>query len=212
MNDIHINLSPSPEQPLEVRPAPQGVLAYWRSRHEDQRRHYSPAIFVSRAAYESISRHVARTLDLEVGGMLVGRANQSPANGIYIVIEDILEAAHVEHSRIHLTFTSETLADMLNRLEELHPGKQIVGWYHTHPGLTVFLSSMDTWLHSHFFPQLWHVALVVDPQSDQGGFFVYEEGAARHLDVRRYVGFYELAEPGKASVVTWLNLKPEKSE
>jgi proteasome lid subunit RPN8/RPN11 len=111
----------------------------------------------------------------------------------------------VDHSAVHLTFTSDTLADLLNRQEDEYPDSQIVGWYHTHPGLSVFLSSYDVWLHTHFFPQPWHVALVIDSKEDRAGFFRYADGNKGYLHPQHYVGFHEITN-GNPSVVTWHNL------
>ena len=105
-----------------------------------------------------------------------------------------------------MTFTQDTLLDLHEEMEQQHPGKLFVGWYHTHPGLGVFLSGYDTWLHEHFFPELWQVALVMDPHSPEGGFFVRDKGGG--LDPRRYFGFYELLRRRGESVVHWRNLVP----
>lgn len=208
MSRIRIRVSqPSPLSP-EIRSAPRAGLALWRSRYDNENHVQRPGIFVMQAAYENIRQHVTRIPHLEVGGMLVGQAYRSPANHLYIIIEDILEAQHIDHSPVHVTFTSDTLSDMHNRLEATYPDKQIVGWYHTHPGLSLFLSSWDVWLHTHFFPQPWHVALVVDPRANHGGFFTYQQDHPGHIDAYAYSGFYEMGEPDVDSVVTWGNLQP----
>jgi proteasome lid subunit RPN8/RPN11 len=61
----------------------------------------------------------------------------------------------------------------MRQREERHPNKEVVGWYHTHPGLDIFLSEWDLMIHRNFFRQEWQVALVVDPHQDAGGFFVW---------------------------------------
>ncbi len=210
MSESRIRLTPPPEAALPVQAAPREGLARWLSSYETEGHPGGPGIFVTQAAYRTIDQHVVRTLTLEVGGMLVGHAYRSPAGSAYVVIEEALPARHVLHSRVHLTFTSDTLADMLARVDESAPDKQIVGWYHTHPGLSIFLSSMDLWLHTHFFPQPWHVALVIDPQAGHGGFFSYAENG--QLDPQAYAGFYELGAPGASSIVTWRNLAPREPD
>lgn len=39
----------------------------------------------------------------------------------------------------------------------------IVGWCHSHPGYGCFLSSQDIETHSRYFPESFHIALVLDP-------------------------------------------------
>jgi proteasome lid subunit RPN8/RPN11 len=128
----------------------------------------------------------------------------------YIVIDAFLEARHIEHSPVRLTFTSDTLVDVQERLEESYPDKQIVGWYHSHPALSIFLSSYDIFLHKNFFPQPWHVALVVDPVAKQGGFFRYSTSKPPYINPLAYYGFYELG--NKDSVVDWNNLEASAIE
>jgi proteasome lid subunit RPN8/RPN11 len=159
-------------------------------------------------AYRAVNAHAGTSPDREVGGMLIGQVRMSPEGEMYVIVEGQLEARHASNGATHLTFTSNTLTDALERLEEEHPDKQIVGWYHTHPGLSVFLSSMDVWLHSHFFPQPWHVALVIDPHVNHGGFFWYTSDTPGRLHPQHYVGFFEVIPPGGSSVVTWTNMIP----
>jgi proteasome lid subunit RPN8/RPN11 len=211
MSGQRIRFTEPPTPALEEKPVPSNVLARWRSPYEEELPVNRPGVYMTQAAYHNINQHAALS-DFEIGGMLVGQAYQSPDSGLFVVVEGVLEADHIDHSPVHLTFTSDALTDMLDRLEEMHPGRQIVGWYHTHPGLTIFLSSMDVWLHTHFFPQPWLVALVVDPHNNHGGFFTYNADEPGSLDQRNYGGFYEIGESGARSIVNWLNLKREKAE
>ncbi len=186
MSKSRVVLSQELVPSLEVTPPPFQRSKRWCSKFERENGRVWPTVFVTQRAYQKVNEHADSTLDLEVGGMLVGQVCLST----------------------DLTFTSNTLANLLNRLEEEYPDKQIVGWYHTHPGLSVFLSSMDVWLHTHFFPESWHVALVVDPYISHGGFFCYADGGADYLNPKNYVGFYEMLAPGTKSVVSWYNLEP----
>ena len=75
-----------------------------------------------------------------------------------------------------MRFTHATWAAMTRRAEEDYPGELVVGWQHTHPGLGVFLSAYDLFIHRHFFSQPWQIALVVDPRARQCGFFQWLGG------------------------------------
>jgi proteasome lid subunit RPN8/RPN11 len=49
-----------------------------------------------------------------------------------------------------------------------------VGWYHSHPGLGVFLSEQDRFIHKSFFgDEPWYIAVVFDPASGERGVFVW---------------------------------------
>jgi hypothetical protein len=69
----------------------------------------------------------------------------------------------------------------------------------------VILSHYDTWLHSHFFPEPWQVALVVEPFSSVAGFFIRQADGA--LDPTRYFGFHEMDGADGHSIVRWHNLQ-----
>ncbi len=208
MKSGRVILSKAAPPSIEVKEAPFESARRWRSQHEDGSARQWPAIFMTQDAYREVNAHASASLDREVGGMLIGQVCMSPQGEMFVVVEGQLDARFTSNGATHLTFTSNTLTDALSRLEEEHPDKQIVGWYHTHPGLSVFLSSMDVWLHSHFFPQPWHVALVIDPHVNHGGYFWYTRDTPGRLHPQHYVGFFELVPPGGASVVGWRNLEP----
>lgn len=207
-----ITLAQPAPQSLEVKPAPFERAVRWRSSYDNGKSRVWPNIFMSQYAYREVNAHAESEPDLEIGGMLIGQALLTLEKVMFVIIERALEARHVQQSATHVTFTSETLTDVHNRLDEEYPGRQILGWYHSHPALTVFLSSMDVWLHSHFFQQPWHVALVIDPYVNHGGFFYRAGGAVDYVHPKHYTGFYELIEPGDTSIVTWYNLTPDGSE
>lgn len=191
---------------IKTKPAPYERAQLWLPKRNSSSTYEGIEIFMTQEAYRQINSHATSTLDMEVGGMLVGQACYTPAGLPYIIIEAQLEARYVSQGPTYLTFTSNTLADALNRVDDLYRDRQIVGWYHTHPGLSVFLSSMDVWLHTNFFTQPWQVALVIDPVARSGGFFRYAEERPDYIHPHHYGGFYELMEPGATSVVTWQNM------
>jgi proteasome lid subunit RPN8/RPN11 len=52
-----------------------------------------------------------------------------------------------------------------------------LGWYHSHPGLGVFLSGTDIFSHSSFFAsEPWYIAVVIDPVSREFGAFSWDHG------------------------------------
>jgi proteasome lid subunit RPN8/RPN11 len=146
-----------------------------------------------------------------VGGWLIGKWRADRSSGAqFIVVEATLPAPYTRHGGAYLTFTQDTQVALHQMMEEKHPGKDLVGWYHTHPRMGVFLSEYDTWLHRHFFPEPYQVALVVEPYSSSGGFFIRQ--ADGRLDARRYYGFFELYNRHKRSVVHWRNIYLEEEE
>jgi proteasome lid subunit RPN8/RPN11 len=125
----------------------------------------------------------------------------------FLTVEAVLPARFTRQGNAYLTFTQDSLVAMNDELEEHFPGTQLVGWYHTHPRMRVFLSHYDVWLHDHFFPEPWQVALVIEPHAAMGGFFIRQKDG--ELDPYRYFGFHELVEETKSSVVDWTNMRSE---
>ncbi len=203
-----------PIQPLSKGPRRAKIPTHraqrWLADGEDGRQP-GAQVFVTQAAYERICAHAKTDMDNEVGGWLAGRWCRDAETKVeFVVVEALLPAQQVRSGSTFLTFTHDSQVAMLAALEERYAKKGVVGWYHTHPRMSVFLSGYDVWLHNHFFPQPWQVALVVEPHSGTGGFFIRDK--ENQLDPRKYFGFYELHNRRVDSVMTWKNLHPEKVE
>ncbi len=201
-----IKLLDAAASPPTSGPMPLDESLEWISPHErvvDGR----VKIFFAQSAYLECLEHTKSDLEHEVGGVLVGQVCVDAMHARpYIVIQDILPAQHTDSSEVHVTFTQDTLVELNTELEDRFPDKRIVGWFHTHPGLGVFMSGHDKWLHEHFFNDPTQVALVVDPISNHGGFFCWQ--TSRRFDPVHYVGFYEWSDASDDSLVEWINLEP----
>lgn len=153
----------------------------------------SPAdlpIFLDKSACEDIETHAREDTENEVGGVLLGKQYEG-RNGPFVLIVKALPAKHVEHSGTHLKFTHQTWETLSREKDAIAPDLDIVGWYHTHPGLTVFMSSYDRFIHDNFFSRPQDVALVVDPLANDRGFFHWNLSNGRKL--RRCTGFHLVA-------------------
>jgi proteasome lid subunit RPN8/RPN11 len=191
-------------QPLRTSiPVKQAIR--WNSPYDGNGLEPLVSVFVSQPAYSRICVHSVSDLKNEVGGVLVGQWCLSDAHEAYIVVEHALPARHTRQGSVYLTFTQDSLVDIHDQIDSSYPGHKIVGWYHTHPSMGIFLSNYDTWLHRNFFPEPWQVALVVEPVSATGGFFIRQ--AQGVLDPTRYSGFYELDGNHGRSMVYWRNLR-----
>lgn len=180
----------------------------WRSHLEDQRLTPTISVFISQNAFVRACAHAGSDLDNEVGGWLVGKWRADKKTGEqFVVVEAVLPAPFTRHGGAYLTFTQDTQVALYEKFEERHPGKNLIGWYHTHPRMGVFLSEYDTWLHNNFFPKHYQVALVIEPHSSSGGFFIRQTDG--RLDPRSYFGFFELHNQSKRSVVHWRNIFPD---
>jgi len=113
-----------------------------------------------------LEKHAYSNLDAEVGGMLFGGITNGKTQ-----IVGFVPALKATSEQISLTFTHEVWEDILQQGESKFPGKQIVGWYHTHPSFGIFLSDYDQFIQNNFFNQPGQVALVIDPIAGSLGWF-----------------------------------------
>lgn len=133
-------------------------------------------VFIHQRANRFAACHAINNSNREVGGLLLGHVYTDSQGTAYPVISHAIPARFANEMRGHLTFTRETWLDLINQRENHHPDEEVVGWYHTHPGLGIFLSEWDLLIHRHFFRQPWQVALVIDPRDKLAGFFVWSKG------------------------------------
>jgi proteasome lid subunit RPN8/RPN11 len=145
-------------------------------RLRDQRTQGFQAV-LTRSALNDMHRHGRSSPDVEVCGVLVGNVYHDD-RGPYLYVEASIKGDHAAGKTAQVTFTAETWNHINDELEKNHPGKKILGWYHTHPGFGIFLSEMDLFIQNNFFPEPWQVAYVYDPKSGEDGTFVWKRGQA----------------------------------
>jgi len=134
-------------------------------------------ILIDEAPLLNAQVHALSSMHREVAGILVGPPPEKQPDGRYLVhITDTIIAKHTVMQGASVTYTPESWRYIHDELARRYPEETavIVGWYHTHPGFGIFLSGMDLFIHQNFFTQLWHVALVLDPQAQTAGFFCWD--------------------------------------
>jgi proteasome lid subunit RPN8/RPN11 len=108
---------------------------------------------------------------LELGGILMGRPFFSPpwqCHWTYVSKACPIESN--ENSGIHVRFSAEAIAHTLAREEQMDRRAVPVGWYHSHPRLgSHFMSATDIKTHQSFYPEPWHLAMVIDPTIPSDG-------------------------------------------
>jgi proteasome lid subunit RPN8/RPN11 len=200
-------MAPPDNQQPQLASKPMLSAQRWISQYDGDGLQPVVSVYMNRAAYIRISVHSCSSDIVEVGGVLVGDwCVDEGTSEEYVVVKHALPARHTQQSSVYLTFTQDSLVDIHNQIEQRFENERIVGWYHTHPKMGIFLSNYDTWLHKNFFPEPWQVALVVEPHDSLAGFFIRQSDG--ELDPTRYFGFYENEIDGKDenSIVRWQNL------
>lgn len=154
-------------------------------------------------ALSQIRAHSISNLRSELGGVLLGHAYR---DGEKLLVEVIaaLPARNDDHGPIHFTFTADAWSQFHHERAAQYPDLDIVGWFHTHPGLGVFYSSDDVVVHTAAFTLPWHVGLVIDPLGNEASYFGWQEGTLAPI-----AGYYEQLDTQETPVAPWRVAKTE---
>jgi proteasome lid subunit RPN8/RPN11 len=163
-------------------------------------------IFVDLDVMRDMEAHALSNTRVELGGVMLGQQMTDDSGRPFVVITDCLRAEHYEATKGSFKFTHETWAQITRQRDEFRPELEMVGWYHTHPGWSVFLSGMDLFICNNFFNRPLDVALVIDPcEQDRGWFqwtddtkpktqrtngFVLMTGRFRQLELDQFARLY----------------------
>jgi proteasome lid subunit RPN8/RPN11 len=153
-------------------------------------------IIMRQDALRQVVAHSHSNLHVELGGALLGQAYRYQ-NQIYVDVVAALPAVSGSHGPIHFTFNADSWTRLQRDRAEQFPQLDIIGWFHTHPGLGVFYSGDDVVVHSAAFTLPWHVGLVVDPVRNEASFFGWHKG-----ELAPSAGFFELLET-EEPIVDW---------
>ena len=133
-------------------------------------------IFVDLDVMRDMEAHALSDTRVELGGVMLGQQRVDSDGRPYVIITDCLRAEHYKATKGSFTFTHDTWSQITAQRKQHHPDLEMIGWYHTHPGWTVFLSGMDLFICNNFFNKPLDVALVIDPVNDDRGWFQWTEG------------------------------------
>jgi len=133
-------------------------------------------VFVEGEALRQLNEFLLHDLSREHGGVLLGQPFYDPEERRYfVVVRFSIAAKEAEGSSVHLHYTSRAWAGIAETIDQDHRDLLIVGSYHSHPGLGVFMSSTDRATQKAFYNHPWNLAVVVDPIAQKTGWFAGEE-------------------------------------
>lgn len=110
----------------------------------------------------------------EVGGFLMGKYGQYSDGRYFVVFYDYIKAHTTAHDEYEVELAMEDLDDPLRAV----PDYGLMGWFHTHPGHTVFLSGRDLNIQKTHFNRPYQIAMETDPVSSNYdlSFFTWQNG------------------------------------
>ena len=194
---------------IKEMPFPTQRVLHWKPlfRNPDNDTPPPVRILISQEVLVAVNNHVAQSLDTEIGGFLLGNRYCDTSSGVnFVIIDQYVEALFTESTSVSLSFTMDAWRRLKEDLSGKFIGKALVGWYHSHPRMDVFLSDFDLHIHEERFKEPWMMALVIEPEKWLGGFFVWRDGK---VNSRNPVEFYEYL-PGEVGRIKetgspWVN-------
>ncbi len=135
--------------------------------------------YISDLAERKIREHATEQVPgrLEVMGFLLGEV-RTWNGATYVLVRDTVTTG-LKSSSSKVRFDPSAFPRLFAELDGQGFDYILVGWYHSHPGHTCFLSKTDVETQRKFFNQPYHVALVVDPINEEARAFRLEgEGYA----------------------------------
>lgn len=135
-------------------------------------------VYIDGHVLKAMKKYARSGGDYEVGGFLLGGYHTFRGHR-YVEITAQVAALKAKSARTHLTFSNEAQRAFHATAAKKHPGKLVLGWYHTHPAYGVFLSEYDMFIQRGFFSEAHMCAVVVDPfqqPRDQVGVFTWKDG------------------------------------
>ncbi|MBC7128666.1 MAG: hypothetical protein H5T45_02925 [Thermoplasmatales archaeon] len=79
--------------------------------------------------------------------------------------------AELDSSSFHVKFKRNAFEKIFDKLDEIEYDYIIVGWYHSHPGYSSFMSGVDLETQKNYFNKKFHVSLVIDPLNKEARVF-----------------------------------------
>ena len=170
-------------------------------------------IIFPQSVYQRVVAYLKHDTSREHGGFLLGyEYHTSDSDPPTVVIEDAVDGRFTEGTPVRLKFTFATFRDLDEAVEARRAPDRVlqrIGWYHSHPNISIFLSHWDLDVCTVFDRREFPIALVVDPVNDRGGFFVRGKKGYQ-ADCPQ--GFLEKCDVSPETLVNWSNVVRENSE
>lgn len=155
-------------------PLPSGALPLESSENGGDQIPVSASflVFFVQDALSEAWEHVRGEPTLEQAGVLVGHPFVTfDGRTTFVVVAAVIPVEPGQAGAAHVVITPEGSARAREGIEQRYPGLKPVGWYHSHPGLGIFLSEADRVITNSIYDANWHLAVVFDPQANQMGIF-----------------------------------------
>jgi len=152
-----------PPRPTEVRPH-EWLTEDSRTLFDDRASTGSPLpVYLAASTETKVREHASRDAlqRLEVMGLLLGEVRSWNGEEYSVIIDSVTTALRSSPAKVR--FDPGAFPKLFSQLDESGFDYMILGWYHSHPGHTCFLSVRDLETQKAIFTERYHCAMVVDP-------------------------------------------------
>jgi len=147
-----------------------------------------PAVFLNSAVLSNLQQFSTSDMIHELGGVLIGKVGKA-SRRMFVEIKDFIPASKGISRRASFEFTNQAQQEIHEVLQQKYADQRVLGWFHTHPGYGIFLSSADQFIDQNYFNEPYHIAMVIDPTKPEIeiGVFIWDKS---HNRIR--VPFFEM--------------------
>lgn len=115
--------------------------------------------FLAESSNEGIQNELQGAVP-EVGGFLMGRFAENDKS-LQVLVEKFVAFVPEYNDVFKIEIGTKTVVDELGDAQDKNPLLEVIGWFHTHPGHGLFLSTSDLAVQRHF-PADYQVAMEID--------------------------------------------------
>ncbi len=127
-------------------------------------------IYLGYDLFRALDDFSAKDSQKEQAGLLVGRTGQGD-RGPFLIVEDAIELS-VGDASTGGRFNQSGWQRARRIAKTRHPQRQVVGWFHSHLGTGLELTSEELELHARQFPEQGQVLYIVDPLKRDRNFYL----------------------------------------
>jgi proteasome lid subunit RPN8/RPN11 len=141
-------------------------------------------MLVTVAAAKKMWDHCFKFRDVkEVMGLLIGKVYDYNEDKTISIARDVV-TSDLDATVVNVKFDS--FEKLFEQLDDLKYDYQIMGWYHSHPGHTCFMSSTDVLTQQRMFKLPYQHALVIDPVNNDMKCFILDQTNKKKVKARGY--------------------------
>lgn len=120
-----------------------------------------PVVICRTEILHDMYKHAYEEMHHEIGGYLLGFPALNVTDGRSLTYIDMAIRAIYDSTPTHVTIHPASFNEVENVRQK--ESTILVGWYHSHPRLSIFVSGTDIMNHKNYHSENYQIAIVVDP-------------------------------------------------